>query len=175
MKSQTGNLILVSVAALALGFTACRKDKDDDDDLPVIPAPTDGGDEGDGGDVVPEPLTIGEVASAEGDVVKDEDGLFSLTRAFTFTLTEETELQVRKSYANGNCGTPTGSFALLKGEEQVADTAFDPSKDYAGVPVEKFTGTFAPGDYVVMAFITLEQECKDMLFYYEFILEKPTA
>lgn len=138
--------------------------------VPVVPTPDAGEPDDDAQNV--EELILGESASARGDVLKDEDGEFSLTKFFSFTLTKKTSLQVRKSLANGNCGSPSGSFVILKGEEEIADTYFDSAKEYHGVPTEIFTPELEPGTYLFVVHVTLEQECKNMMFYYDFFLEE---
>lgn len=117
-------------------------------------------------------LALGEESSAKGDVVKDDNGMYSLAKTYSFKLGKETQLQVRKSLSNGNCGSAAANFIVLKGEEQVASANIDPNKEYNGVPVEKLSTPLQAGDYVLVAFITLEQECKDMLFYYDFYVEE---
>ena len=118
------------------------------------------------------PIQLGQEASAKGDVLKDENGIFSLTKAFSFKMENKKNLQIRKSFGNGNCGRPNASFIVMKGEEQVTYLTFDPEKTYEGSPIEQFPSSLESGEYMLLAFITLEQECKDMMFYYDFFLEE---
>jgi hypothetical protein len=117
-------------------------------------------------------IQLGQEVSAKGDVLKDENEMFSLTKAYSFKLDKETNLQIRKSFGNGNCGKASASFIVMKGEEQIGDVTIDRENQGNGVPVEKFAEPFSEGDYMLVAFITLEQECKDMMFYYDFFLEE---
>lgn len=159
---------LVGIAAC---FAACStKTTAGSAVTPVIPAGTGSGD-ATGSDPAPVALTLGTEVEAKGDVVKDENGMFSLTRTYTLTLEKESSLQVRKTMANGNCGAPNASFIFLQGENQTADVTIDHTKDYNGVPAEKLGAPLAAGTYNVIAFMTLDEECKDMMFFYDFVVE----
>lgn len=161
---------------LCIGMVACggSKKKKSDNPPPPLAGPQIVGDENpsDGGRVEVTALTLGQEASAKGDVIKDENSIFSLLKAYSFKLDKETRLQVRKSYGNANCGHANATFIVMKGDEQVADVTIDRDKPYDGVPVEKLPVSLAPGEYTLIAFVTLDQECKGMMFYYDFYLEE---
>ena len=159
------------LACLAFPLAACSTKTSAPAPVMETPPPVVGN--GTGSDAVPAvvPVVLGQETRAKGDVMKDENGLFSLARSYTLKLDKETSLQVRKTLANGNCGAPNGSFIFMKGEEQVADVTIDHAKDYGGRPKETLAHPLAAGDYTVLAFITLDQECKDALFFYDFVIE----
>ncbi len=172
--------IKLACLGLSMGamLAACSRPSgsDSSDPGPTIPHGGDANPKGDGGggDTVTA-LTLGSEAEAKGDVLKDENGMFSLTRTYSFTLDHDMSLQVRKSLANGNCGSPNASFFILKDGEQVTDATIDHDKEYNGAPQEKFPVALAAGDYLLAAFVTLDQECKEMLFFYNFFIEEAKA
>ncbi len=174
MTNRIARLILS--AAVVATLVGCSSKAEVDGDSVPVPAPVGGAGGGGGGDgsgdaVATVPLTLGQEVEAKGDVVQDENGMFSLTRTYSLTLAAETTLQVRKTLANGNCGAPNGTFLFLSGEEPVADVTIDHTKDYGGRPLEVLAAPLAAGAYTVVAMLTLEQECKNMLFFYDFVIE----
>lgn len=164
-------LVIVSFV-LGIGSVACSKEEKKSAVQPVGNNQSDNSKPREKESIDLTSIQLGQEASAKGDVLKDENGIFSLTRAYSFRLDKETNLQIRKSFGNGNCGKASASFIVMKGEEQIGDVTIDRESEGNGVPVEKFAEPLAQGDYMLVAFITLEQECKDMMFYYDFFLEE---